>query len=198
MRNALRQALEGVGSVEEEALLCAEALLQRRRLQKDEYICRAGEVPTHLCLILSGWMREFYIMPDGTERTKGFALSGEFSGALPEHLRGGKARAFVVAGTECETALVSFRDYCELRRQWASWETIHQAIVERLLLTKVQREWELLTLNASARYEALLRERPNLESVVPQKHIASYLGISSVHLSRIRRQMGSARTGVPA
>ena len=36
------------------------------------------------------------------------------------------------------------------------------------------------------RYEALLRERPHIVQRVPQHYIASYLGISSVHLSRIK------------
>lgn len=38
------------------------------------------------------------------------------------------------------------------------------------------------------RYEELLREYPNIIQRVPQHYIASYLGITSVSLSRIRNR----------
>jgi CRP-like cAMP-binding protein len=46
------------------------------------------------------------------------------------------------------------------------------------------------------RYQNLLSERPQMVQRVPQHYIASYLGISSVHLSRIRSKMGSRKRKV--
>jgi CRP-like cAMP-binding protein len=39
------------------------------------------------------------------------------------------------------------------------------------------------------RYINLLNERPHVIQRVPQHYIASYLGISSVHLSRIKNKL---------
>lgn len=43
------------------------------------------------------------------------------------------------------------------------------------------------------RYINLLKERPEIIKRVPQHYIASYLGISSVHLSRIKSELAKKR-----
>lgn len=43
------------------------------------------------------------------------------------------------------------------------------------------------------RYQNLLRERPHIVQRVPQHYIASYLGISSVHLSRIKNKLAGRK-----
>ncbi len=44
------------------------------------------------------------------------------------------------------------------------------------------------------RYLNLLNERPHIVQRVPQHYIASYLGISTVHLSRIKNQLAKKKT----
>jgi hypothetical protein len=43
------------------------------------------------------------------------------------------------------------------------------------------------------RYIALIKEKPELIKRVQQHYIASYLGISSVHLSRIKNKLAKTR-----
>lgn len=44
----------------------------------------------------------------------------------------------------------------------------------------------VLSLSAAERYAQLQKEKPDMLQRIPLRHIASYLGISSEHLSRIR------------
>lgn len=44
------------------------------------------------------------------------------------------------------------------------------------------------------RYKHLLRDRPHIIQRVPQHYIASYLGISTVHLSRIKSKLAKGKT----
>jgi CRP-like cAMP-binding protein len=53
---------------------------------------------------------------------------------------------------------------------------------------KEKREIELVTLEAKERYAIFQQEHPQLEQLIPQYHIASYLGVSPTQLSRIRAQ----------
>ncbi|MDH3326953.1 MAG: hypothetical protein OEM38_09590 [Gammaproteobacteria bacterium] len=53
-------------------------------------------------------------------------------------------------------------------------------------LEKERRETQLIMFDASTRYHAFLEEFRGLEKRIPQYHIASYLGITPVQLSRIR------------
>jgi CRP-like cAMP-binding protein len=75
-----------------------------------------------------------------------------------------------------------------LARQYPAWRTFGTRVLERLLVTKAEREYELLGLDAEERYRAFSERYPGLEARVAGKHIASYLGITPVHLSRLRRR----------
>lgn len=58
----------------------------------------------------------------------------------------------------------------------------------------MEREFELLGLDAEARYRCFLERYPGLEASVSQRSVASYLGGTPEHLSRLRARMGLART----
>ncbi len=59
-------------------------------------------------------------------------------------------------------------------------------MVEFEWVKKEQREIALVLDDATTRYATFRREHPDLENQIPQYHIASYLGITPIHLSRIR------------
>ncbi len=55
---------------------------------------------------------------------------------------------------------------------------------------KQQQQIDLLLKTAEQRYLDLLEKQPNVVRRTPQKHLASYLGITTQSLSRIRRKIG--------
>lgn len=61
---------------------------------------------------------------------------------------------------------------------------------ESSYVEKQQQQIDLLLKTAGQRYKELLEKTPNLIQRTPQKHIASYLGITTQSLSRIRRNLG--------
>ncbi|MCX6266749.1 MAG: Crp/Fnr family transcriptional regulator [Bacteroidetes bacterium] len=54
---------------------------------------------------------------------------------------------------------------------------------------KQQQQIDLLLKTAEQRYLDLLEKQPNLIQRTPQKHVASYLGITTQSLSRIRKKI---------
>lgn len=60
-------------------------------------------------------------------------------------------------------------------------------IIQQAFIQKEERELEIVLLNADKRYHLFKTQFPNLEQLIPQYHIASYLGITPTQLSRIRR-----------
>ena len=61
---------------------------------------------------------------------------------------------------------------------------------ESSYVEKQQQQIDLLLKTAEQRYLELLEKQPNLIQRTPQKHIASYLGITTQSLSRIRKKIG--------
>jgi len=60
---------------------------------------------------------------------------------------------------------------------------------ETSFVDKQQQQIDLLLKTAEQRYIDLLEKQPNLIQRTPQKHIASYLGITTQSLSRIRKKI---------
>src|SRR5687768_14390218 len=127
-------------------------------------------------------------MPDGTERTKAFVREAEMSGSLADLLTDGASRAFIVAEEPTRLLVMPFKSMNQLMRRFPEWDVLGRRATQRLLLAKAQREYELLGLDADGRYRAFTTRYPGLEARVAGKLVASYLGITPVHLSRLRRK----------
>ncbi|MEL7833525.1 hypothetical protein [Fodinibius sp. Rm-B-1B1-1] len=75
------------------------------------------------------------------------------------------------------------RHLCQSDINWANWWA---QLLEKEYLKLEYIYQALLYKSASERYYELIRAIPDIENRLPLKHIASFLGISQVSLSRIR------------
>jgi len=161
----------------------------RRELPAGAALLRAGERATQTAFVTEGGLREYYLLPDGTERAKSFNLPGELAGSLADLLTGAPSRTWVVAEVPTVLLVTPWPTYIALHEQSMGWQRLGRRVAENLYLRKVEREYELLALDAEARYRRALARWPTLEQVFLQRHIASYLGVTPVHLSRLRKAM---------
>jgi CRP-like cAMP-binding protein len=171
----------------ERALAAAAPKLSARSLLKGEAFLRAADRAHEVAVVVSGLLREHFLLPDGTERTKAFIEPGAFSGSLADLISGRPSRAWIVAEQPSRLLTLPAKEVVTLARSHASWARFRIRATEALLLLKAEREYELLGLDAAARYAAFQRRYPGLEAMVAARHVASYLGITPVHLSRLRR-----------
>lgn len=155
---------------------------------KGSALLRAGDIAGQAGFILSGALREYYVLADGSERTRSFNLAGDFAGSLSDLLTGMPARTWVVAEMETTVISMDWHAYQQLVDSSSAWARFAGKIAEQLYLRKVEREYELLALDAAARYRRTLERWPTLESLFTQRDIASYIGITPVHLSRLRAE----------
>ncbi len=73
--------------------------------------------------------------------------------------------------------------------QFHDLERLARKIAEYYFLEKERKELEMALQDATQRYFNFREQFPTLEQLIPQYHIASYLGISATQLSRIRRKL---------
>jgi CRP-like cAMP-binding protein len=164
------------------------SLVRPRELERGEYLLRAGKKATEVAVVVRGLLREHFVLPDGTERTKAFVTEGQFSGSLADLLTEGASRAFIVADEPSRLLVASLDAYRDLAKRMPAWAQFTRRALEVLLLTKAEREYELLGLDAEGRYAGFAARYPGIEARVASKHVATYLGITPVHLSRLRRR----------
>lgn len=88
--------------------------------------------------------------------------------------------------TDCVILIGNYKKLIDLLDHHQDLERLLRKIAERYFVVKEKREVEIVLLEANKRYAIFQNEYPDLEQVIPQYHIASYLGITPTQLSRIR------------
>lgn len=155
-------------------------------LPKGAYIAREGEKSWKLAFVQKGVMRAFFRNNAGKEYNKTFFSEGHFVGAYSSLITGQENLINIQCLTPCEVLIADYKEITKYYVQYARFEEFGRKIAEYKFVLKEKREIELVTLNASERYEIFKKEHAGLENRIPQYHIASYLGISATQLSRIR------------
>ena len=174
--------------VEPDARAALIGVLHVRELARGEYLLRSGERALFIGILLSGLLREHFVTKRGVERTKSFILPMQLTGSLADLLSPEPARAFIVAEKPSRLVVAPYASVRAFETRYADFRSHGQRVAERLVLAKAEREYELLCLDAEERYAAFLQRYPELDGQVADRHVASYLGMTPVHLSRLRRR----------
>jgi CRP-like cAMP-binding protein len=178
----------------EPALATEWMALSRKQLAAKDILHGAGATTRCTWLVERGLVRSYYLSEDGTERNRAFHAEGSWlgSGAPPV----ASVCPFTIESME-PTQVVEL-SYATLQNWHAQFAAIRPALEEAMSCIfngQAQREAELLTLSPVARYQAFLADQSDVVARIPIHHVASYLGISHVSLSRIRARLGLANQG---
>ncbi len=130
-------------------------------------------------------MRELYVDEAGREVTRVFVDAGQTTGSLLDLLSGEPSVTFIQALEPTETVAVRYRDFDALTARFAELQLAARRIAEALYVRKARREHEMLALSAAERYARFVREQPTLDARISRRHLASYLGVTPEHLSRL-------------
>jgi CRP-like cAMP-binding protein len=160
-----------------------------RRFEKNEYLVRAGEISDSFYFIVKGLVRFFYSTEEGKEFNKNFIMENGFAGSFHSLVLGGACGYFIQALEKTNTIALPNRLLRELYERHPCWERLGRRNAENLALLKEAREKEFLLDSLETRYRRFLVEFPGLEDRISQYHIASFLGVTDVALSRIRRKI---------
>ncbi len=173
----------------ESSLLELWARLPRRTLSPGQRLFVVGDTVAGVWRVEKGLMRLLYESPDGEERNRSFHREGQWVGAGFPPVAA--ISAFSAEALErCELVALTYE---QLRQAQAASQAVGQMLTDALahvFAETARRESSLLMLDAAARYEAFRKESPELEARVALHHVAAYLGITNVALSRIRRRLG--------
>lgn len=157
-------------------------------LSKGSHIVLPGDATSGLYFVCSGLLRYYHIADDGKEWNKAFIAENTLTASFSEDFLGYPS-PYGIQVLE-NTILLSARyvDFEALYEPHVSIERLGRRFVEQVLAIKLSRERSFLQHNAKSRYRDFLCQYPGLSERIPQYHLASYLGVSEVTLSRLRGQ----------
>ncbi|MDP2366818.1 Crp/Fnr family transcriptional regulator [Rhodoferax sp.] len=168
--------------------------LPRKRLAPGDCLQAAGQPCTRSWLIEQGLVRCYYLGEAGTERNRSFHTEGAWVGGGMPPLA--NLSPYSIEALEpTQVVELSYATLQAWHQQFPQIQPLLNEAMSCLFANQSQREAELLSLSPQARYQAFLADQSALAERLPIHHVASYLGISHVSLSRIRARLGMANQG---
>lgn len=181
----LRLALDSLHPLSEPAWQAVQALARPLRSSPGQHLLQSGDRATEVFFLVEGLLREYYVDGGGHEATRRFCSAGALSGSLADLLQPGAAAAAIEVLAPSRVLALPWAQVDALAEQHPSLMKLLRRLAETLYVQKMQREFEMLTLPASERYQRFARQHADLDDRLPRHLVASYLGITPVHLSRI-------------
>ncbi len=190
-RSLLQAALRWVclDEAQQHALVSA---FSSREVEAGKHIVLPGSTAHEVLFVARGLLRFYYPSADGRESNKAFVAEGEFAGALAAANLGLPLLYGIEALEPSIVLTMPCADFVALMDGDPTFERLGRKLVEMILVRKELRTRSLLLQTATERYLDFVEQRPDLLQRVPLYHIASLLGITDVHLSRIRRELARA------
>jgi CRP-like cAMP-binding protein len=165
------------------------AAMTLQRLDKDALLVRAGDYSRHLFIVHSGLLRQYYTSAEGRERNKAFFGPGQVLGAVSAAITGKPAPFDIQALEPTVVVRADFHQLYQQAHQHPELSRVVIALLAEAFIRNEQREAMLLTCNAEQRYQWLCEHEAELLERLPQFHIASYIGVDAVSLSRLKRKL---------
>ena len=167
--------------------------LKPSNLTKGTFLIEANEEVNDIFYVHSGCLRSYMIDLDGKEHTLQFAVKGWW---ISDYIAlYGRKKTTSVSYIECikDATIYSISKgaFDQLCRDIPKVGRFHIRKMELAFASFQNRILENLTLSAKQRYINFISAYPSITNDVKNYHIASYLGITSESLSRIRKEIAS-------
>ncbi|MFM9951544.1 MAG: Crp/Fnr family transcriptional regulator [Saprospiraceae bacterium] len=179
---------QNVGFAEDKATEIA-SFFKPKELNKGDFFVKTEKVSKELAFLESGQLQYYSVDMNGEERTSYISLPNTFVASLLSFLNEIPALENIRALTHSKIWTLSKDDLTYLKKEIPGFKDFYIGILEWQICCIDKDRFDLITLTAEQRYEKLLREEPALLQQVPLQYIASMLGVTPRHLSRLRAKV---------
>ncbi len=157
-----------------------------RKLRKRQYFLQEGDVCKHIGFIVKGSARTFTVDEKGREHILKLAIEGWWLADFESFYRLTPTRFNIEALEELEILQSTNAEIEEFLKHIPAFAAMSNVISQNNTIA-AQRRIQMISYSAEERYEDLVRDYPYFLLRFPQNMIASYLGLSSETLSRIKK-----------
>ncbi|MDE6716638.1 MAG: Crp/Fnr family transcriptional regulator [Muribaculaceae bacterium] len=161
------------------------------RYAKGEVFVQEGSIGKYFGFVETGYFKYTTITTKGNEAVVGFAFEGECVCDFNNSYRHLQSEVSIVAGSDTTIWQVNIQ---EIRKYIETvMVKLHDNISDALFIDLYQRHLALYRKSPTERYIDLITKYPEILNIVTMREIASYLLVTPVYLSRIRKNLAKKR-----
>ena len=180
--------LNSISKISEDTFEELQSISEFKRIPAGTQIIKLDEMTSKIYMLVSGVMRCFISTESGKEFNKSFYMPMSFVGSLTALIKKKPSLFTFETLTDCKVYEVDYYELMVVFKNNLVLKDLHNKTLEGLYEKRLV---ELVSMDATERYLELRKQNPNIDDLISQYHIASYLGITAVQLSRIRRKIDS-------
>lgn len=158
-----------------------------KSIKKGGYFTKEGTICKEVAFVVSGILRSFYHSSAAEEITYCLTFPSNFITAYSSFITQDKTVENIQALTATELFIISKKEIDRLEKSSSNWLRFSKIMAEQEYLKLEKRIFMLQKEKAEKRYQDLLENKPEYIQQIPLNYLASYLGITQRHLSRIRK-----------
>lgn len=191
MNKKVKNIIDGIFPISEKSFQEIEILLKLETFEKGETFIQKNRQNEKEYFILSGVCKSYLMNPEGDEIT--ISLFTENSILSPYQIRTPKniSNLYFKALTNLELASINAKEFEKLMIGNVEIRNFANTVLQNELISKVEKEIGLASLTAKERLIEFRNKYRILENIIPHTDIASYLGITNISLSRLRKDLMS-------
>lgn len=186
--NTIKEKILGYTKVNDDVLDSFLSHFRPIHLKKGEYLSKEGDIVDQFYFVEKGILL-FYRLIDGTEKVIEFYLENEFTTDLFSFIKNEPSACSVKAMEEVIVHAISKSVLEEHYDKSIDLQRFGRMLIESEYMKLLIRSSNKDILSNEERYLRLMDRRHDLSQRVPQYLIASYLGLTPVGLSKIRKRI---------
>ena len=162
-------------------------------LKKGDTLLSAGQLVPYQYYVAEGCLRAYYIADTGKEFTLQFAVQDWWISDYTAFFAEGHAVLHIDCVYDAVVHQISKASMEQLYKEVPQIESFYRIKMERFFASFQRRILSDLALSAKEKYASFLKTYPNIEKHIKNYHLASYLGITTESLSRIRKDLAKGK-----
>ena len=171
---------------EEVALI--DTLFKVKKIKKGDFWIKEGKYCNEIAFISKGTVRIFYEDESGNEVSCFFMPENNFVSSFTSFLTRTPTKENIQAINDVELYTINRVDLDAASIKIPKLQIFRRVMAENLFILMERRIAMLQSTTAQERYEDMIKENGNILLEVPLQYVASFLGISPQHLSRLRKK----------
>lgn len=165
------------------------SLFTPQRLSKDEFLVAEGRVCHQLAFLVNGSVRAFSTDDDGVENIICFSFEQTFITAYESLMRRIPSVKSIQAMEDCEALVIGAESLQQLMARNPSWLAFSRAVMEQEFIEKEHYRVYFGNKPAREKYRNALLHYPEVIRRVKVEYLASYLGMTTRTLARVKREV---------
>lgn len=187
----IRKFIFGIEKLPDKSMSKLLELAKYELYPKGHIIAKVNKMPKDFFILKSGIARAFYTDSNGKDFIRTIFTSISTTGSLSSLMNKTENKLTYDCLTDCEVYKFNFDEFIKLTKEDVNILNLYLKVLANILNLFEVKIHDLAVMSTTERYIALQNRIPDIENLIPQYHIASYLNVTPVQLSRIRKEIYS-------